>query len=872
MGCNTNKKETYNTQSIEVARSAGDIGSFNLLTPAPGFIGSKNITFTWEEAKNADYYQLEIANTNTFFNDPDPKYVYVKENNLSQPKFELTYSLPRKNENYFWKVTALNLDHKVVSNDIGTFYYKASNEGEVSIEIDDPDDWVVHKEGSQAEVSVDRNNFFGNGKNSLVIKFDKEHTQQGIVKSDSWIVITRSADVELYNLDAFYLNFFYSGQDANVLIRVLDNDGEYWHQQVRIANNAKQTVILKRSGFTLRTAGTNVNNRVFDWEHIRYFEVVFEKAYGDGVCIISDVRAVNVANYQDMFMQEMNFKRDDIDSWTNESYNFGKSVSEDGKELTISYSPSTGFGGWGLQHVFLYKYLADGDALRLNFKYTGSSQEATFYFRILEEDRDIWQYKMPFTYFTESEYKTLTIPLKAFQRLEGGMNGDGAKQLTFIQKLMFGLSDNKKEGTISIKDLEVVSLDDLYRIDDEHDGRTLIVGADGCVEDFNDYDVYTDIYRYWDQSEGNKDEAIKLDTAHKTGGRSNPYCAEFDYKADMEQAIYQVYMDTTAVTADKKAFSIWLKDASMKSDNPVASAVDEEAVTAVMDIQLTMASGEWYRTTIKAVSKEWTRYVIPFASFELFNEKSLTDKPLPLTGNKIIHMAFGFAFKYPVPTYAIANPVYIDEIYFTDETEASTEFLPGTLRPDTADDSKITIDTFDDYTNDEDMLDNWSKALNSENHALALSTEQKSSQGGTKSLSLQFKGKTELEYVRKTPFSRSSTARGVAIDIKAPVGTVVYFYLNVLSGKKTIKMRATIVSNNEKWMHYEIGFDLFEDKAGTTISIAETDIKAIDNLSLSIFDSLHESPDDPSLLYVDNIRLLRTCDFDRNYKKQIDTD
>ena len=66
VGCN--QKENFDSKGIEVARSVGEIGEFNLLTPANGFSTSSGFTFTWEAASNADYYSLEIANREDFLN------------------------------------------------------------------------------------------------------------------------------------------------------------------------------------------------------------------------------------------------------------------------------------------------------------------------------------------------------------------------------------------------------------------------------------------------------------------------------------------------------------------------------------------------------------------------------------------------------------------------------------------------------------------------------------------------------------------------------------------------------------------------------------------------------------------------------------
>ena len=411
-GCKTEKKDDYQyqQQNIQNPRKVGEIGEFNLLTPDNDFSTNTGFTFTWEEANNADYYQLEIANTVDFENDPDE--VYVRENNLYLPKFDLSYSLPKKDIFYYWRVTAKNKDHTKECNASGRFFYESVKVDNIPIEIEDEQDWVLHKEGSYADISIDRNDFFGNGKNSLVITFDKEHTSQGIPKSDGWIVVTKTEDRELYGTDSFYFNFYYSGHDSTVLVRVLDYDGEYWHNQVQISNNAKQTIVMKYEDFQLRTAGTNIFNRVFDWQHIRYFEIVFERTFGDGICIFSDIKAVKYEDYKDMFIEHMDFRRDDMSSWTYENYNFIKNVSEDGSEITLTYNNEhtsenpNGFNGYGFQNINVYKYLAQGgNALKMKVKYTGTGSTAMFYFRVLEEDMDRWQFKVPFTYFTRDAYK-----------------------------------------------------------------------------------------------------------------------------------------------------------------------------------------------------------------------------------------------------------------------------------------------------------------------------------------------------------------------------------------------------------------------------------------------------------------------------------
>ena len=871
VGCasNTPGGESYSATPINHTRKSGEIADFNLTGPENGFVTDTGFTFTWEEANNADNYQIEIASTVSFVTDDEDE-VYVKESNLYSNKYVLNFNLPKKDILYYWRVTAVNMTNTKKSS-IGNFFVASPHIDEIPIKIEDEQDWVLHKEGSYADIKIDRSDFFGTGHDSLAIVFDKEHTNQGVPKSDGWIVITKSEDRELYGTDSFYFNFYYSGHDATVLVRVLDYDGEYWHKQVQIANNSKQTILMRYEDFELRTAGTNIFNRKFDWQHIRYFEIVFERTFGDGICLFSNIKAVKYDDYKGMFMDKMDFRSTDPKDWTYENYDFRNEmvISEDGNELTLNFTAKNaetnpnGFNGYGFQNVNVYKYFVAGDALRMQVKYSGASSNAMFYFRILEEDNDRWQFKLSFNYLLRDDYKELIIPLKAFQRTDY-MTGDGAKQFYFIQKFNIGLADNYSTGSLSIKDLEVIKIDDVV------ENRTKVVSTDGCIEDFNDYNVYTEMYYYWDQSVVNKDEAMKLDTTHKAGGSRNTYCAEFDYKADMEMATYQIFLDTKDVNSELNAFSIWLKDASVKFDDPAVAYLDEKDIAAEMTIQLTMDTGEWYRYVIDKVEKEWHNYTIKFSDFTLNNPDQLFDEPNPLSANHIIHMAFGFKYLYydqlgnHHPTYAIANPVYIDEIYFKSATESSIKEISGTIKEDTDNPNRITIETMENYGSTAEIFDYWSYATERDYNEMALATDV-SSEGGAKSLRMHYKGYESVSYSRKTQFANTITAKGFCIDVKGDGKATVYLNLNWRSGTSLLKMRFTLSNLPTTWTHYEIGFELFKDVGGSSKTISANYAKNIESVSFGIVNNDYSASD----IYVDNLRLLKNIGYTTNTRTAI---
>ncbi|MDY6276422.1 MAG: hypothetical protein SPL75_02955 [Bacilli bacterium] len=855
-GCSTPTASKY-------AEKSGEIGAFKLTGPENDTRTHGGFTFTWEEATNASSYSIEISAREDFYNDPNQ--IYVKEDNISQPRYDLSFSLPRKDIIYYWRVTAVNKDHFKMSN-TRRFFYESVKSPEIPIVIDEVDDWTVHKEGSQAELSIDRSNFFGNNEPSLVISFDMEHTKQGIPTSDGWMVITKSEDRELYGTDSFLFDFYYSGHDATILMRVLDDDGEYWHNEVKVSRNSKQTVVMKYEDFSLRTAGTNIFNRKFDWQRIHYFEIVFERTFGDGVCLVSNIRAVSYDDYKWMFMDKMDFRGYDEDLWTNENYKFGRTISEDGSELTLSYGGDYGnFPGYGFQNIPVNKILATGDAIRMKVKYTGASAGSTFYFRVTEQDVDRWQFKTEITSFTKDEYNDLVIPLKALRRPDSGsMNGDGAKQFFFILRFNMGLANNYQGGTLSIKDLEMVTIKK-----DIQEDNVRKVTSDGLIENFNNYDIYTQMYYYWEQSSENVDEAMKLDTIHKTGGNKNAYCGEFDYKADMQMATYQLYLNTDECV-DKNAFKVSFKDASVKASNAAVAYLDPEKVAADLTIQLTLDTGEWYRYHVECLKKEWHVYTICFSDFTLDPGSQHIGEPQPLTSNHIVHIGFGFQYFYylsdgktPYPTYAIANPVYLDDIYLTEASETSIVEVDETIKPDPLNPDRVLIDDFESLTTPESVFEYWTYNTTHPANSMTPSDEVHAG-GGNKSLSMAYQGSTSVSYGRVTPFHSSVLAKGLSIDIKSDGKATIYINLNWRDGGTLMKMRRVIspseYSNSDGWYHYEFGFNQFTDTSYPGKAIRQTTAVNIETISFGLTGSMSAA----SKVYIDNICLWNTYAYSRN--------
>ena len=304
-----------------------------------------------------------------------------------------------------------------------------------------------------------------------------------------------------------------------------------------------------------------------------------------------------------------------------------------------------------------------------------------------------------------------------------------------------------------------------------------------------------------------------------------------------------------------------------------------------MTIQLTMDSGEWYRYIINGVEKEWTNYTLSFDDMMvkdeqgnithngwfIENEKSLIDKAKPLASEHIMHIGFGFKYLYydkngnHHPTYAIANPVYLDNICFTNATETSIVEIPSTIKEDTDNPGRITVETMESYQTTEDIFDFWSYGNDKTYNSMTLSNEV-SVQGGNNSIMMHYKGSDSVSYARATQFARSVLAKGICLDIKGDSKAAVYVNLNWrVSSSSLLKMRYTLRMMNSVWMHYEIGFDLFEDVNGTQNTIASADAKNIESISFGIVNDDGSESD----IYVDNIRLLNTIDYDTNTKRAI---
>ena len=819
------------------------LGVFNLISPTNDKIIDTLETFNWEACENADKYTIEICSDERFISD---NYMidYYKQDNINSTHWNVTAQLALKDQDYFWRVTAYNNTGKKQCNSVFKFFMKAPEVEEVNFDIGEADDWQCHPLGSHADVSINHDNFFKNDQPSLQISFKIEDTNQGKPESDGWIVVARTIEKSIYGTDALYFNLFYAGQDASVFVRLVDRDNEYWVCPVLISNNAKQQVILKFSDFKQRTtADVTVGNMVFDYERIKYFEIVFEQTFGDGILLMSGMKAIKFDNYRDFFIQNLDYTKYTPDQWKNEGYEFETDITEE--ELTLHYYSSTAgkpkINGYGFAKLYVNQYFYSGDAVKVSIKYTGS-QGTNAIIRILEEDNDRWSYKFPFKSLS-SQYQTYVIPFAAFAKSDIG--GDGKRQFYNINNIQFGLEGQYGAGTLSYKDFEIV-----YKRD--HVSETeREVHADGLIEDFNNYSASSDLFLIWDVTNENKDEYIQLNSTNKIGGADNPFSGQFEYKSDMIAAKYSL---PVKVDSNFEAFKIWMKDASVKTGDARFGHVTNWS--AFVNLYITLESEEIYMYSLGTIDTVWTEYVLPFDQFEISNRDDLDHVPNPIDGKNVVEISFTMQYFYynaagdPQPQYTNSNPVLVDNIYFTHDTEASTMEKEKIIRMrgDVA-----PVDDFEPYRNSEDLTDNWHNGFDLDYQKIELSNNV-SKEGGEKSMALQYKsGGSSPSYYISPAIDKNVLGRAVRVSLCSETSLTVYINLYITIGTANFQYRATLNVNN-KWTEYTVGFNHFAIVSGFARPLCALDLIYITKISFGMVGG--DGSTNLFNLYVDNFSFI----------------
>ena len=867
---NTVKLDFEEGTNLSKENKKGTLGDFSLVAPSDNAVVHDLPTFTWTESENAISYTLEVCSSNTFDSNSS-SIIYAKETNIDSTSFKLTSNLRKKNIDYYWRITAVNEFNsrsvgKEKESEIRKFRYEVESSDEIIIGVGEKEDWALHEVGSYADISVDHNDFFGTGdSDSLVISFEKENTSQGPghEKSDGWIVVQKAMEIDLFDLDAFYCNFYFMGHDSTILIRIIDQDGELWYKQVKFTMDTRQLVLLKFDEFILRTGDTVVQNEEFNHEHIQAIEVCFEKTFGDGCCIVGGIKAVSFADYSELFIEKLNYDLIPMDEWINENYNFKKTISEDKTELTLEYSNEVGFngntssfngvGGWGFAKIPLNRYFSDGNAVRVKVKYTGYSNKVNAIIRIYEPDKDRWSYEQPYAVLTEGEYQEITIPFMAF-----GQSSivEGKRQFYYVSQLQLGLNNCYGAGTLSYKDFEIIELPSVS-------SNPRVVESDGMIESFDNYLYRGLAYQQWETSVDNKDEGIFLLDEERYHAPGNKQAGKFTYKSDMSMASYDIYTDVKA--EDLNAVKFWIKDASVPNTavSQFSNFTGEDVAPTVV-IQVVHKDGRWYRYVIEKAPRVWTEYTIPFSAFTLYSGREY-EASEPMVSQNIINFAFGmqYFYKYKLnvggveteiayPLYTQNNPVYMDEIKFAslDSNEAQIVKLENELHPDANGDT--LIDNFE-YADQSALENNWFALSERGYENIELSSEV-SSEGDAHSMKLDYKkGGDSPAYAIYPTLGSNVESKAIILDIKADGVATVYINFYVRAGNNTLhQYRTTLTNVSSTWTRYTIGFgtDNFTAMNGGS-AIGKTSLQNIQRLTFGIAGS---SGGDISSIYVDNIK------------------
>lgn len=835
----------------------GELGDFDLISPTNNMIVDSVSEFSWTESTNAETYSLEICSSDQFISNISTIDYYISKN-ITATSFKINSELAFKETTYYWRVTAKNDDGVKQSSSIFSFFIKAPEVEEVKFDLGEADDWQLHSAGSYADIGIDNNNFFGNNEKSLVVSFKKEDTSQGKPGSDGWIIVTKTFEKSIYGTDALFFNLYYSGQDSRVIIRLIDRDNEFWYCPVQVSNNAKQQIILKFSDFIQRTGDVTVANEVFDYERIKYFEVVFERTFGDGVLLLSNVKAIKFDNYREYFIEKLDFTEFDESYYTHEAYEFERVATKDELELKFYGTNDLGkpkINGYGFAKINVNRYLFTGDSIKMSLKYSGA-KGSNVILRVYEEDKDRWSYKIPYSNLSSEEYMDVVLPYEAF--VKSSIGGDGRRQFYFILNLQFGLEGQYGTGSIFFKDFEIVKKAD-FATEKER------VVNDGMIEDFNNYTFGSELYLIWSQSINNKDEFMTINSSYKVGGQTNLYCGQFEYKSDMEAATYTIPIKASG---DYTSLSLWLKDASTKSGDIKVSEVED--IRPNISIYIRLATSEIYEYRLESIDRVWNNYDLPFEDFELTNDNDLSYPAKPITADTITHIALSISYLYyvkgeHVPVYSISNIVYLDNIRLTNEEE----FNKNTLEKVVSMDGDIAlVDDFESYKNTSEVVYSWNNGRDYDYQKMELSNDV-SSEGGKNSLKLQFKTKNESPAYYISPAIASDvTAKGVRVSLKCDVGAVVYVNIYLIVSGNTIQYRATINPVATVWTEYVIGFNNFSEVNGSSRALSSKDVIYMSRFSFGV---VYYQGTDIELknLYVDNIKFDKSVSYGTNTSRVI---
>lgn len=837
------------SNDFEQTTKSGALGSFSLLAPYYNELIDEVPTFTWESSENAEYYTLEIASTLTFINN-DPSVVYYKQDYITAPYFTIKASLNQRDTDYYWRVRARSGGRSKECDEVFSFHLSSLDYESVKFPLGKESDWSIHSQGNQCTLDIDKTNFFDNDEDSLAINFVKENNV-------GWVVVTKTVELDTYGTDAMFLRFFYSGDDAIAYLRLVDVSGGFWRHKIQLANNSKQVILLPFNEFTHDTKDVDFGSETFNHYRIKYMEIVFEQSWGDGVCLVSEIKAVKRSSYAHFYIDNLNFNDYPTEKWTFENnYNFGYDISEDGQSYTIHYDATpnalntVGMGqkGYAFTRIPTNQLFSEGDTVKFDVKYSGSSS-GNFNIRIREEDNDLWYYAQPLTSISTSQFTTIYIPFNAF--VANSLNGNGKREMSYISTLQFGVTSMYGTGTITYSNFSIV-----YKSEEEAiDTSVRTIGVNGIIDDFEQYSTPAMPFYQWQMSTDNKDEFVGLDKLKKLG-TGNTQCGVLTYKSDMSPATY--YLPIKVEKEDANAISVWLKDDSVLSDN--SSLTYLKSVGAHCQIAIRLVTGEIYVYSIEKLTKTWNEYTIPYEAFAPTAETNFGN---PIKNENITHVGFVLSYMYynasgsPVPVYTMSNRVYMDNYKMVNASFSEPQIVEKekAITVDLDNPTQAIFDDAEKYETTADVLGIWGygNALLTNNIELG---DDVSSVGGTHSIKMNYQGSNSVNYLLPTTMDMniadSFSSKGLTLDIKGDNQATVYVNLYLMIGTSTYQVRKNLAQVADSWNRYEIGFDNFVDyTAPTGSTVTAKNIVYLNKITFGITNSTGNA----SAIYVDNIRL-----------------
>ena len=378
----------------------------------------------------------------------------------------------------------------------------------------------------------------------------------------------------------------------------------------------------------------------------------------------------------------------------------------------------------------------------------------------------------------------------------------------------------------------------------------------------------------WQASDVNKDEYMAIDSTNKLGGKSNPFCGQFLYKADMEPAKYGIPVKMDANGSNFSSISLWMRDSTVRDSDPKYSYLGDN-VSPKTTIHIYLGNGAIFGYTMNSLEKVWTNYVIPFKDFKILNPRDVTVVTTEINPEAIAGVGFEFQYFYydaygkAEPSYHDDDPVFIDNIKFGTDTEFAKESLVNIIHQV---DGIALVDDFEKYADTDALEEVWQNGKSYEYQKKALSNVV-SSEGGNHSMAMQFKTKNESpSYAIAPVISSDVTAKGIKFSIKGEKNAEVFlnFYLRI--NGSVVQYRATVVASSN-WVEYSLGFGDANFKlisgGSSGRSLTTKDLVSVYQITFGMVYSGGEESELANI-YVDNIKFDASLTYSTNTSRTID--